>query len=142
MVSLVLVAHSVELLGGLRAMVRQAASEVPVATAGGTAIGSLGTSSPVIGAALREALAASAGDGAVVLFDLGSAILALEMALEELPAFDRGRVRVSRGPLVEGAVRAAVEAAGGAPLDRVVAVADAERAAEKLPADWPTWPST
>ena len=60
--------------------------------------------------------AASAGDGVVVLFDLGSAVLALEMALEELADVDRARIAVSDGPLVEGAVRAAVEAAGGAAL--------------------------
>jgi dihydroxyacetone kinase DhaKLM complex PTS-EIIA-like component DhaM len=62
--------------------------------------------------------------------------MALEMALEALPAADRDRVRVSRGPLVEGAVAAGVEAASGAPLERVLAVADAERFTEKLPRDW------
>ena len=82
-------------------------------TAGGTATGSLGTSSPGILAALRAALLASAGSGVVVLFDLGSAALALEVALEELTDVDRARIAVSDGPLVEGAVRAAVEAAGG-----------------------------
>ena len=137
MIALVLVAHSPELLAGLRSMVGQAAPAVPIAIAGGTSVGNLGTSSPVVLEALRSALAGSAGDGAVVLFDLGSAVMALEMALEELVPADRARVRVSRGPLVEGAVRAAVEAAGGASLDEVVAVADAERGVEKLPADWP-----
>ena len=136
MIALVLVAHSPELLRGLRAMVAQAAPAVPVATAGGTALGALGTSSPGIRDALGAGLAASGGDGVVVLFDLGSAMMALEMAVEALPAADRARVAVSRGPLVEGAVRAAVEAAGGADLGQVAAAADAERDVDKLPPDW------
>ena len=136
MVSLVLVGHSPELLRALRALVAQAAPTVPVATAGGTSIGNLGTSSPGIGDALRAGLAASGGDGVVVLFDLGSAAMALEMALEALSARDLALVTVSDGPLVEGAIRAAVEAAGGAPRELVRKAADAERLAAKLPPDW------
>jgi len=140
MIALALVGHSGALLDALRAMVAQAAPAVPVLTAGGTSTGNLGTSSPGIVAALQAALRASHGDGVVVLFDLGSAVLALEVALEELEPFDRARVAVSDGPLVEGAVRAAVEAAGGASLAQVCAVADRERATAKLPSDWPDRP--
>ncbi len=136
MIALALVGHSPDLLAALAAMLAQAAPAVPVTTAGGSAAGSLGTSSPAIERALAASLAASGGDGVVVLFDIGSAAMALEMALEALPAADRGLVRVSRGPLVEGAVAAAVEAAAGSPLERVLAVADAERFTEKLPRDW------
>ena len=141
MIALALVGHSRELLRALRAMVAQAAPDVPVVTAGGTSTGSLGTSSPGIQEALRAALRASDGEGVVVLFDLGSAVLALEIALEELPDHDRARIAVSDGPLVEGAVRAAVEAAGGASLAQVCAVADGERATAKLPPDWPDRPA-
>ena len=54
-----------------------------VAIAGGTDDGRLGTSAPRIAAALRSTLAASP-DGVLVLLDLGSAALSLEMALEDL----------------------------------------------------------
>jgi dihydroxyacetone kinase DhaKLM complex PTS-EIIA-like component DhaM len=136
MIALALVGHSPDLLAALRAMVAQVAPAVPVAIAGGSAAGALGTSSPAIEGALRAALVASGGAGVVVLFDLGSAAMALEMALEALPATERDHVLASRGPLVEGAVAAAVEAAAGAGLDRVLAAADAERDAAKLPPDW------
>ncbi len=136
MVSLVLVGHSPDLLRALRAMVAQAAPAVPVAIAGGTLVGNLGTSSPGILDALHAGLAASPDDGVVVLFDLGSAAMALEMALEELPALERGLVAVSQGPLVEGAIRAAVEAAGGSTREQVRVAADAEGRAPKLPPDW------
>ena len=137
MVSFVLIGHSPDLLRGLRAMVAQAARAVPVAIAGGTAVGNLGTSSPAILAALRAGLAAAGDDGVVVLLDLGSAFMALEMALEQLSSRERARVRVSRGPLVEGAVLAAVEALSGADVDRVLAVADGAAASPKLPDGWP-----
>jgi PTS hybrid protein len=111
MVAIVLVGHSPELLRGLRAMLAQAAPAVLVSVAGGTDGGALGTSAPMILAAVRGVLA-EAPDGAVVLLDLGSAALALEMALDDLVPADRARVRVSRGALVEGAVRAARRRAG------------------------------
>ncbi len=136
MVALVLVGHSPALLRALREMVGQAAPAVRVTTAGGTLVGGLGTSAPGIRDALRAGLAAAGGDGIVVLLDLGSAAMALEIALEELDRAERAFVVVSEGPLVEGAVRAAVEAAGGASREAVRAAADAERTAPKLPPDW------
>jgi len=136
MVALVLVGHSPELLRGLRAMLAQAAPAVIVSVAGGTDTGALGTSASKILAAVRGALA-EAPEGAVVLLDLGSAALALEMALEDLVPALRERVRVSRGALVEGAVRAAVEAAGGGPLAAVLVASEVPPGHDKLPDDWP-----
>ena len=116
-------------------MIAQAAPRVPVATAGGTAAGSLGTSSPAVGIALRTALGAAEGDGVLCLLDLGSAALALELALETLEPAERARVALTEAPLVEGAVLAAVEAAGGAPLAAVRARAEAAAREPKLPPD-------
>ena len=82
--SLVLVSHSKSLAEGLRDMVVQVAGEsVRVAAAGGTADGRLGTNAEAIVDTLRATLADS-GDGVLVLLDLGSAWLSVEMALEEL----------------------------------------------------------
>ncbi len=136
MVALVLVGHSRELLRGLRAMLAQAAPSVAVELAGGTDAGALGTSAPMILAAIRDVLAAAPA-GVLVLLDLGSAALALEMALDDLPPAYRARVRVSRGALVEGAVRAAVEAAAGAALPAVLTASERPPALDKLPDDWP-----
>ena len=116
---LVLISHSGTLVEGLRDMVAQVAGdEVAVGTAGGTEDGRLGTSAPRIAAALRSTLAASP-DGVLVLLDLGSAALSLELALEELEPLERDRVRVSEAPLVEGAILAAVQASIGASLAEV-----------------------
>ncbi|HSL33233.1 MAG TPA: dihydroxyacetone kinase phosphoryl donor subunit DhaM, partial [Candidatus Limnocylindrales bacterium] len=129
---LVLVSHSAMIAAGLRDMVDQVAGpEVPVATAGGTEDGRLGTSAPLISAAIRSTLDAGA-DGVLILLDLGSAALSLEVALEEFDAAERSRLRVSDAPLVEGAVLAAVQASIGASLDEVAAAASGAATMTKM----------
>ena len=125
MVGLVLVAHSDMLVEGLRAMAREVAGpDVPIATAGGTGDGRLGTSATRIEEALRSTLFAA--DDVLVLLDLGSAVLSLDVALELLEPSERERVRrVSDAPLVEGAIVAAVQASVGATIDEVAAAAAA-----------------
>jgi PTS hybrid protein len=133
MVGLVLISHSGTLVEGLREMVAQVAGDdVPVATAGGTQDGRLGTSAPQIAAAIRQALDAGADD-ALVLLDLGSAALSLELALEEFDPIDRARVRITEAPLVEGAVLAAVQASIGGSIDEVAAAAEGAATMAKLP---------
>ena len=130
---LVLISHSGKLVEGLREMVAQVAGDdVHVATAGGTEDGRLGTSAPQIEGAIRGVLDAGADD-ALVLLDLGSAALSLELALEELDEIDRARVRISEAPLVEGAILAAVQASIGASIDEVAAAADGASTMAKLP---------
>ena len=132
---LVLISHSGTLVAGLREMVLQVAGdEVAVGTAGGTDDGRLGTSAPNIAAALRSTLDASP-DGVLVLFDLGSAALSLELALEDLDPADRDRTRISDAPLVEGAILAAVQASVGASLVEVEAAAAAASTMTKFPRD-------
>ena len=117
MVGLVLVSHSSSIAEGLRDMVRQVAGDdVRIEAAGGTPDGRLGTSAPRIAEAIR---AANGPDGVLVLLDLGSAALSLELALEDLDDDTRARVVVSDAPLVEGAVLAGVQASTGAGLAEV-----------------------
>ena len=125
--------HSAALVEGLAAMVRQAAPGVPVETAGGLSGGRLGTSGPTSPGALRRALAAAGDAGVVVLLDLGSAALALDIALDELGDEARARVRVTEAPFVEGAVIAGVASAGGGDAGVVVAAAEGAMRMPKLP---------
>lgn len=135
MVGLVLVTHSSSIAEGLRDMVAQVAGpEVQVATAGGTDDGRLGTSAPLITAAIRATLDAGA-DGTLILLDLGSAALSLELALEEFDDGERARLRVSDAPLVEGAILGAVQASIGASLDEVADAAAGAASMEKMPRD-------
>jgi dihydroxyacetone kinase phosphotransfer subunit len=135
LIGLVLVSHSSLIATGLREMVAQVAgTEVPVADAGGTDDGRLGTSAPRITAAIRAGLDAGS-DGVLVLLDLGSAGLSVELALEEFDADDRARIQVSEAPLVEGAILAAVQASIGASLAEVAEAAAGAAGMPKMPRD-------
>ena len=133
MVGLVLVSHSATLVDGLREMVIQIAGDsFPVATAGGTDDGRLGTSAPRIVEAIRSTFDAGAIES-LVLLDLGSAALSLELATEDLDDGERSRIRISEAPLVEGAILAAVQASIGTPIDDVIAAAEGAATMAKLP---------
>src|SRR4051812_47472919 len=128
MVGIVLVSHSARLAEGVAELLAALAGEgVAVVPAGGDADGGLGTDGERIGEAMDRALAA--GDGAVVLVDIGSAILSVLAALAER---DGDALRLVDAPLVEGAVAAAVTASTGASLDEVAAAAEEARGAGKL----------
>ncbi len=120
MIGLVLVSHSDRLVEGLRDLVAQMEPEVPLAIAGGTDDGELGTSLELVMAAIDEV---DQGDGVVILFDLGSAEMTAESAVEFLDEEQRARCLVVDAPLVEGALAAAGVAGGGANLGEVVAAA-------------------
>lgn len=121
-VGIALVSHSAELARGLAELVRQMAPDVPVAPVGGDSAGGLGTDFDAVLGALGEA---DTGSGVVVLYDLGSARMTAELAVESLATPGASATLVD-APLVEGAVAAAVAAQGGA---EPAAVADAARAA-------------
>jgi phosphoenolpyruvate---glycerone phosphotransferase subunit DhaM len=119
MVSLLIVSHSAQLAAGVKEFAEQVAGgKVQIADAGGAADGSLGTSVDHIQERLRQV---ASPDGTLVLVDLGSAVLSVEMAIEALGA---GQVQISDAPLVEGAYLAAIEAsAEGATLEQVAEAA-------------------
>jgi PTS hybrid protein len=122
LVGIVLVSHSAEVAASVAELARGlsgAGTSVPVAPAGGTEGGGLGTSSELIAAA---AASVDRGAGVAVLTDLGSAVLTVKALLaegDELPA----GTRLVDAPFVEGAVAAVVTASTGADLDAVEAAA-------------------
>ncbi|WP_328936219.1 MULTISPECIES: PTS fructose transporter subunit IIA [unclassified Streptomyces] len=122
LVGIVLVSHSAEVAASVAELARGlsgAGTSVPVAPAGGTDGGGLGTSSELIAAA---AASVDRGAGVAVLTDLGSSVLTVKALLaegDELPA----GTRLVDAPFVEGAVAAVVTASTGADLDAVEAAA-------------------
>ena len=121
-VGIVLVSHSAEVAASVAELAKGLAGggvSVPLAAAGGTEGGGLGTSAELIAAA---AASVDRGAGVAVLTDLGSAVLTVKALLaegDELP----DRTRLVDAPFVEGAVAAVVTAATGADLAAVEAAA-------------------
>ncbi|MCU0494424.1 MAG: dihydroxyacetone kinase phosphoryl donor subunit DhaM [Chloroflexaceae bacterium] len=122
MVSLLIISHSAAVARGVKELADQMVQgKVPIAAAGGTLEGELGTSADVITAALDTL---PANDGVLVLVDMGSAIMSAEIALE----MSGRQFIISRAPIVEGAIVGAIQASAGASLEQTVAAA--ERALE------------
>ncbi|KQX64018.1 MULTISPECIES: PTS fructose transporter subunit IIA [unclassified Streptomyces] len=122
LVGVVLVSHSAQVASAVAELALGlvgGGAAVPVAAAGGTEAGGLGTSAELVTAA---AASVDRGAGVAVLVDLGSAVLTVKALLaegDELP----GTARLVDAPFVEGAVAAVVTAATGADLDAVEAAA-------------------
>lgn len=133
-VGLVVVSHSDMLANGVAELAAQMAPDVTVQPVGGTEEGGLGTDYGAVVEALADA---DSGAGVVVLYDLGSAKMTAEMAVES--ADDPSRYAVVDAPLVEGAVAAAVAAQGGSSLADVAATA--EGASSETPAAAPARPA-
>jgi dihydroxyacetone kinase phosphotransfer subunit len=134
MVGIVVVSHSGELADATVDLVRQLANLADdgprLVAAGGLADGAIGTDAMRIGDAIAQA---DAGSGVVIVADLGSAVLAAGTAIDELlPAEVAARTVISRGPLVEGAFVAAVQASAGDGLDGVRSAADEAGSIDKL----------
>jgi len=122
-VGIVVVSHSAKLAEAVAELAREMAGpELRLALAGGVddADSPLGTDAMRVLAAIEEV---DGDDGVLVLMDLGSAVLSAELALDLLPEEQRDRVVLCDAPLVEGLIAAAVQAASGAAMDRVVAEA-------------------
>jgi phosphoenolpyruvate-protein phosphotransferase/dihydroxyacetone kinase phosphotransfer subunit len=120
MVSLVIVSHSAQLAAGTAELMREMAGpDVCIAVAGGLDLPDkpLGTDANFIQRAIAQVYSE---DGVVVLVDLGSAILATEMALEMLPPEQRAHIVMAPAALVEGGIAAAVQARLGSALNAVV----------------------
>jgi PTS hybrid protein len=129
-VGLVIVSHSARLAEGVVELAGQMTQgKVALAAAGGTTDGRLGTSVERIVAALRTV---GSPDGILVLLDMGSAVMATEMAIEVFMQEQAYPVRISSAPLVEGAVIASVEAAVGSSLQEVAEAAESAIAMPKV----------
>jgi phosphoenolpyruvate---glycerone phosphotransferase subunit DhaM len=121
-VAIVIVSHSQKVAEGAADMVREmVGQEVKVAHCGGNPDGGLGTDVARIKAAIEEVYGPA---GVALLVDLGGAETNSEMAIELLPANWQERIVICNAPIVEGAVMAAAEAAGGSPLAEVRATAE------------------
>ena len=125
-VGIVVVSHSEKLAEAAAELAREMAGpDLCLALAGGVddPESPLGTDAMRVLAAIEELEGIEDVDGVLILMDLGSAVLSAELALELLPEERRRGVVLCEAPLVEGLVAAAVQAAAGASMPRVLAEA-------------------
>lgn len=128
-VSIIVISHSKELADGIVDLVSQTKQEdVAIAAAGGTEEGEIGTSVDRITGAVESV---TTEEGVLLLFDIGSALMNAEMALEMLPELE-GRITIADAPLVEGAYIAAVEAGMGKTLEEVKKAAESAKEWKKI----------
>jgi dihydroxyacetone kinase phosphotransfer subunit len=126
-VALVLVSHSAQLAAGVAEVAAQMAPDTTVIAVGGTGDGGLGTSYEAISDALARA---DSEAGVIVLYDLGSARLTAETALEFADPDAAARAEIVDAPLVEGALAAATRAQIGGTRAEVAAAARSAAAPE------------
>ncbi|WP_374683918.1 PTS-dependent dihydroxyacetone kinase phosphotransferase subunit DhaM [Streptomyces sp. TBY4] len=130
-VGVVLVSHSravaqsvAELAGALLGSVEPA----PLAVAGGTPDGGIGTSAELITAAARSV---DEGVGVAVLCDMGSAVLTVKSLLGEEPSQLPEGARIVDAPFLEGAVAITLTSAIGGDIETVLAAAEDARSYRK-----------
>ena len=122
MVGIVVVSHSQKLAEGAVELAKLMAGDANIVAAGGLEDGQVGTSFEKIMSAVEE-------DGVAVLMDMGSAVMTTEMVIEALGYDD---VVMLDGPVVEGAIVAALESSMGTPLRDMQAKVDEARETRKL----------
>ncbi|API93347.1 PTS-dependent dihydroxyacetone kinase phosphotransferase subunit DhaM [Virgibacillus pantothenticus] len=112
-VGIVLISHSHKIAEGTKELIQQVMKNVPIVAAGGTDENEIGTSIEKINAALEQA---NKGKGVLLFYDLGSAKMNAEMAIEMA---DREDVKLVEVPIVEGSYVAAVESGMGKSINDV-----------------------
>lgn len=113
-VGIVLISHSEKIAEGLKEIIRQVILDVPVETAGGTDDGEIGTSIEKINHAIDRAYSSK---GVLLFYDLGSAKMNAELAIE---LSEKENIKLVDVPLLEGAYVAAVESSTGKDLKTII----------------------
>lgn len=116
MVGIVLVSHSEKIVEGVKELAMQMAPDAIVSTAGGTKDNRIGTDIDKISEAINDVYSE---DGVLVLFDLGSAFMNTEMAIEFLDDERKDRVIIVDTAIVEGGITAIIESSIGKSIQEI-----------------------
>ncbi|WP_121615385.1 dihydroxyacetone kinase phosphoryl donor subunit DhaM [Virgibacillus halodenitrificans] len=113
-VGIVLISHSPKVVEGTKEIIRQVNQDVAIELAGGTDDNEIGTSIDKILEAINHA---DKGSGVLLLYDIGSAKMNAEIAIEMA---DGNNIKMAEAPIVEGAYVASVEAGMGKSIDEII----------------------
>lgn len=109
----VIVSHVEQIAEGVKNLISQVAADVPITTAGGTDDHQVGTSMGKI----QKAFDDNSADEILAFYDLGSAKMNLEMAIE----FTDKKIHLYDVALIEGAYTAAALLEAGTKLEDIEA---------------------
>lgn len=124
MVGILIISHSREIAEGTKKLaVQMAQGPVPLEAVGGTEDGRLGTDANAIYNTLDKM---NKKDGIIILTDLGSAVMNVELVFEWFSAEEQKQFKIANAPLVEGAIFGAVESSLGRTLEEVLSVIESE----------------
>ena len=129
MVGILIVSHSKKAAEGVLELAALMAPNIPIRAVGGTPDGGFGTSYDGICESINELLS---DDGVIVIGDIGSTIMTARLLIDDMEDEWGDRVRLVDCPILEGAVAAAIAAAGGADIDEVIAAAKEAGITHKL----------
>lgn len=110
---IVIVSHSANIAQGIYDLIQEVAKDVSITYVGGTEEGGIGTSFETA----SQAMESNSAESLLAFYDLGSAKMNLEMAIE----FTTKEVEVFDVPVVEGTYTAAALLQAGVDLDTVEA---------------------
>jgi len=113
-----LLSHSPDVAAGVKALAQEMHHELSIYAIGGAKDGGLGSDYDTTSALLNEAVSAGA---VIILFDLGSTMMTIQMAIEELDDAQKEKVYLCDSALVEGAIVAAACLNAGMDLEMVLA---------------------
>ncbi|MYL45686.1 PTS-dependent dihydroxyacetone kinase phosphotransferase subunit DhaM [Virgibacillus halodenitrificans] len=113
-VGIVLISHSPKVVEGTKEIIRQVNQDVAIELAGGTNDNEIGTSIDKILEAINHA---DKGSGVLLLYDIGSAKMNAEIAIEMA---DGNNIKMAEAPIVEGAYVASVEAGMGKSVEEII----------------------
>lgn len=110
---IVIVSHSANIAQGIYDLIQEVAKDVSITYVGGTEEGGIGTSFETA----SQAMESNSAESLLAFYDLGSAKMNLEMAIE----FTTKEIEVFDVPVVEGTYTAAALLQAGVDLDTVKA---------------------
>ncbi|QVJ95703.1 dihydroxyacetone kinase phosphoryl donor subunit DhaM [Mycoplasma mycoides] len=117
MVGIVVISHSNKIANGVVDLAKQMANEVKIIPAGGTKDNLIGTDIDLIIDAVNKAW--DPNDGVILLFDLGSALMNAQMAIEMLEPDKQNKIKIIDAALVEGTILAAINSSMNKNIDQI-----------------------
>ncbi|UZK64071.1 PTS-dependent dihydroxyacetone kinase phosphotransferase subunit DhaM [Mycoplasma mycoides subsp. capri] len=117
MVGIVVISHSNKIANGVVDLAKQMANEVKIIPAGGTKDNLIGTDIDLIIDAINKAW--DSNDGVILLFDLGSALMNAQMAIEMLEPDKQNKIKIIDAALVEGTILAAINSSMNKNIDQI-----------------------